>query len=102
MRKIIISNLASAIIRNQNNEILLQKKDFEYIWSPGYWCLFGGGIKFNETPLKALKRELQEEIGIYINIMNKQFKIQQYEHLLSEKIKRGVQYIFIADFYGNI
>ena len=46
-----------AIILNDENEVLLQKKDLRYKWFPGEWCMFGGGIRENEEPEEALKRE---------------------------------------------
>lgn len=55
---------ARAIIL-KNKKILLGrrlKKDPFY----GLWCTFGGHIESGETPTQALKRELDEELGIEI------------------------------------
>ena len=55
---------ARAIIL-KNKKILLGKrlkKGSLY----GLWCTFGGYFKSDETPTQALKRELNEELGIEI------------------------------------
>nr|WP_228441221.1 NUDIX domain-containing protein [Novibacillus thermophilus] len=35
------------------------------------WVTPGGGVKENETPVEALKRELNEELGIVVEIDDK-------------------------------
>lgn len=45
-----------AIIRNQNNEVLMIKE------RGGFWSLPGGGIEHGEAETDALKRELFEEV----------------------------------------
>ncbi len=58
-------NVVSAIIINNKNEVLLQKKSLDYLFSDeGFWCLFGGKIEEKESKEEALKRELYEEINI--------------------------------------
>jgi 8-oxo-dGTP diphosphatase len=48
-----------------NNKFLLQKRDnIKNIHFPDFWGLFGGKVKKNELPKKAIIRELEEEINI--------------------------------------
>ncbi len=48
----------------QSNQVLLQlRDDHPGIIYPGQWGFFGGHLEPGETPLAALQRELQEEIG---------------------------------------
>ena len=50
----------SAIVLNEKNEILLcERNDITGAWQPPQ-----GGIDGEESPLEALKREVEEEIGI--------------------------------------
>ena len=69
-----IRNSAVGILINSNNEFLLQKKTADYHLCPGQWCLFGGEFKSNESPLDAIKRELEEELGLELSNMSYFFK----------------------------
>ncbi|NER33040.1 MAG: NUDIX domain-containing protein [Oscillatoria sp. SIO1A7] len=54
----------SIAVLKRNGKFLLQLRDnIPNIIYPGYWAFFGGHIEENETPLIAMRRELQEEIG---------------------------------------
>lgn len=56
-----------AIIVTENERFLLQHRDQrEGIWFPGFWGLFGGAIDPGEQPETALRRELQEELGLVL------------------------------------
>ncbi len=48
----------------RNNEILLIKRGVEPFKNT--WSLPGGGIEFNETSEEALKKEVEEEVGLKI------------------------------------
>lgn len=40
------------------------RDDIPGIWFPGHWGLFGGAVDDDETPLAAMHRELEEELGL--------------------------------------
>ena len=59
-----IGNAAAAIILVEDGRYLLQLRDnIESIWYPGHWGCFGGGVEPGEEPVRALRRELREELS---------------------------------------
>ena len=70
IRKKRIRPIAVAIIKN-GNKIFVGSGNDE-IKKQKFYCLLGGGIKFRETALQALKREFREEFAaelIDINLL---------------------------------
>ena len=68
---------SNIIIINKKKEYLLQLRDCsQKILSPNYWCLFGGGVKVNESPKKCIYREVFEELDIKLNIPKLNFLTQ--------------------------
>ena len=57
------------IIRNNKNEILLQRRQGTKLW-PGFLALPAGHIDENENAYDALIREAKEELGITVKIEN--------------------------------
>jgi mutator protein MutT len=53
-----------AIIKNPKGEILLGKRKKNMFFYPEMWGLPGGIIEFGETVEEAIKRELEEELGV--------------------------------------
>lgn len=53
-------------IINNNNEILLQKRNRNLKVYPGMWGNTGGAAKAGESSLEAIKREVKEELGLTI------------------------------------
>lgn len=56
-----------AILKNNTGKMLFQLRD-ENGKNPNTWGIFGGGIKKDESPSAAIKRELKEELGIDISV----------------------------------
>jgi 8-oxo-dGTP pyrophosphatase MutT (NUDIX family) len=53
----------AALIVTEDGRYLLQlRDDIPRIFYPGYWGCFGGALAASETPIQALKRELEEEL----------------------------------------
>ena len=48
--------------------ILLVKRSLDDLSGPGDWEFPGGKLEFGETPENALKREINEETGLNINV----------------------------------
>jgi len=82
------------ILLNAENEVaLLNVSKF------GYYKLPGGGIENNEKVLKALVREVKEEVGANISILNELGIIIEYRntHQLLQ-----VSYCFVSTVKGKI
>ena len=58
-----------ALIVNDKNETLLQKRTSKARNGAGFWAKPGGGIEFGEKVEEALKREIKEELGVEIEII---------------------------------
>ena len=57
------------IIKNENDEILLQRRQGTKLW-PGFLALPAGHIDEGENAYEAVIREAREELGIEISISN--------------------------------
>jgi 8-oxo-dGTP diphosphatase len=57
---------AVGVIQHKNGLVLLAERPAGKPWA-GYWEFPGGKVEVNETPELALKRELQEELGIAVS-----------------------------------
>lgn len=57
------------IIKNEKNEILLQRRQGTKLW-PGFLALPAGHIDEGENAYEAVIREAKEELGIKISISN--------------------------------
>lgn len=55
---------AAALLAASDGRYLIQHRDdVPWIDFPDHWCLFGGVVEIGESCEKALRRELDEEIG---------------------------------------
>lgn len=59
--------LADCVVLTHDNKILMQKRPETWDSFPGVVNIFGGHIDGDETPLEAVKRELNEELGAIID-----------------------------------
>lgn len=92
-----------AIIVNHKNQFLLQRRKDQLGYF--YWDILRGGIKTGEKPLQALKRELNEELGIRKLIKIKRMNVI-YSFEFPERMKKIIGFdrqnveIFFVDL-GN-
>jgi nucleoside triphosphatase len=57
--------IVGALIRNETGEILLVR---QAKWNNKY-CIPGGHVELNETIEEAIKREIQEEVGLNVEVV---------------------------------
>jgi 8-oxo-dGTP diphosphatase len=57
-------------IFNNKNELLLVKRNNQDPHNPGVWEVPGGRLDEGESPFLGLKREVNEEVGLEIDIKN--------------------------------
>ena len=63
---------SSKAIITVNDKYLLQLRDNKKnIFFPGFWGLFGGRLDRNEIHAKAIKREINEETNLMVNVIRK-------------------------------
>jgi len=89
-------DVAVAIILNEANQVLLQKKDSSYSWFPGKWCLPGGEIEGDESPEDCIRRELCEEIGENLQDISLLGTNDFMDRSVNMNLRMGTQWVFIA------
>ena len=67
--------VSKVMIRNENNQVLMAKVERGFF--KGYWSLPGGYMNHSEEPADGCIRETQEELGITIELEDKQPVITQ-------------------------
>ncbi len=64
-KKILPVAAVNAAIFNERNEVLLTRRSAQ-VREPGKWCLPGGHFEGGETWIEAMRREINEEVGIEV------------------------------------
>jgi len=85
-------------IINKKNQIFLTKRGQQATNERGTWEIPGGKVNFGETLQFAAKREIKEEFGIDVNLIE-QFPAQN--HLIPEESQHWVPTTFLAKVKGT-
>ena len=87
---------ASVIIYDPIDRILLAKRSNHKREAPGLWETIGGTLEFGESPEECIKREVSEEIGCKITLLQL-FNVYNYFggdiHLIS--------IVYIGELFGS-
>lgn len=86
---------AGAMIINDRGELFLSKRSQHAKNERGCWETPGGSVEFGETLADAVRREMKEEYGAEIEILE-QFPAE--DHLIPEENQHWVATTFLAKF----
>ena len=64
-----IVQVVGGVLINSSQQILACRRASDQVMS-GHWEFPGGKVEANETPIDALKRELNEELGLVVEVGN--------------------------------
>ncbi len=82
-----------AMILNSKGEVFLAKRGKKAKNERGCWENPGGGVEFGETLEKAVLREIKEEYGIKIELLE---QFPAHDHILPKEKQHWVATTFLA------
>ena len=86
--------IAQALLFDRDGKLLIYLRDDKpTIPFPNHWDLFGGHVEAGETPEQALCRELQEEIGVALEMWR---LFRRYECLTGDAYPNA-KFIYFAE-----
>lgn len=93
--------LASALLRDKNNKILLLKRSAQNSTFKGCWQLPEGKLEFGEQSEDALAREIKEEIGLTLK-KSRLKEVYSYQVKVNKKDYFLVRVVYEAKCFGKI
>ena len=54
------------VVKHTDGRYLITKRVMTKAWAPGWWEVSGGACQAGETSLEAVRREVSEETGLYV------------------------------------
>ncbi len=89
-----VRKVVRCILLDENNKVCLEHVYDDDGFGPrDYYETPGGGVKDGESLTKALKREIEEEVGYSIEIIAELGKIKDYYNLIK---RRNINYFYLA------
>ena len=89
---------AGAMIFNEKGELFLAKRSQNTKNEKGFWETPGGSVDFGETLKQAVKREIKEEYGIEIDIVE---QFPAADHIIPKENQHWVATTFLAKIRKN-
>lgn len=90
-----ITIVTSAFIPNSQGQFLFAKRADDDSFLPGFWELPGGKAEFGENVNKAVKREVQEEVGLIIELLGVG-TVRDYMHE-SDRNRQFIELFFVSE-----
>ncbi len=84
---------AGTMLLNDKGEVFLSKRSRKSRNERGHWETPGGSVEFGETLAETAKREMMEEYGVEIEIIE---RFPAYDHLLPDEKQHWVATTFLA------
>jgi 8-oxo-dGTP diphosphatase len=78
------SHFAVKAVIEKDGKFLIVKRSNKDKSAPNKWEIPGGGVERNEGPLEAMQREIMEECGINVNILQ---PIRAWEFMHDKKTR---------------
>lgn len=82
-----------AMIFNDRGELFLARRSAHTSNEHGHWETPGGSVEFGETLAEAVRREMREEFGIALELVE---QLPAHDHLLPAEGQHWVATTFIA------
>lgn len=82
-----------AMILNEKDELFLSKRSQNCKNEKGSWEIPGGGVDFGEKLTDAIKREMMEEYGVEIDIVE---QFPAVDHIIPDENQHWVPTTFLA------
>lgn len=84
------THIVAGIIFNQDRSQVFITKRPDHVHKGGFWEFPGGKVEWNETIEDAMKRELEEELGIFV------INQSQYQHLFFDYEDKSLEFDFFC------
>ena len=100
-----MNRCALIVLYDEKGRVLLQERSADAERLPGYWGFYGGGIKPNESPLEAVKREAFEELNYQLHepalFFEQPFQLGRRYQRVTEEVENGYMWAFTERFSGS-
>lgn len=87
------------LILNKKNEALLMKRGKNVRNESGWWSKPGGGVKFGEGAIDAMRREIKEELDIEIDIWG---YLPHTDHIIPAENQHWASFNYIAHIISGV
>lgn len=88
--------VAAVLYTTTRQVLLIQRDEKPGLEFPGYWTLPGGRVEENETPQAAVRRELQEEIGVIPELTLWKVYERPHHRIINDKVIIIEQHVYMG------